>query len=1210
MSELLEFPPPLPRADDTNATSGTSDKLPPDHAEREKALDITKSWIVEAPAGSGKTGLLIQRYLKLLTDEEVTEPEQVLAITFTEKATIEIRERIAKQLEAARGPDASKSEFDRMTRVLAQSVLRRDATLRWGLLERPRRLNIRTIDSICSEVARSLPVLSGSGGVKAPVPEAGPLYHEAAQRALSCLGGEDADLNSSLRLVLLHRDGNLGEVERLIAEMLQWRDQWGDLIPLRGEELSDAYLDSVVRPKLERTLRRVVEDCLEDLVRTVPSDFLRDLAAMASSLADREPYQRDVSPIAMCKGRIAPGASADHLDHWRALVHLLVLRSGKAWRKSFAKSSLLFETTREERGRLSALRDGIAQRDDVLEAMLRADSLPPLEYPDEQWRVAKALFRVLRRALVELQFVFAERGECDFAELGLLAREALGRSEGHESGVAALETALGLRFRHILVDEMQDTSTSQYELIELLTRGWLGTGQTVFLVGDPKQSIYLFRQARVERFLQTMQAERIGELPLSRLQLKANFRSQRELVEAFNEDFSLLFPPHISSSHPEDVPFVKAAAIRGSSVKEPAVVWHAEALPAGLKGDAARAERQQRSEEEAQEIRSIVEQWRARPLPAGRSEAWKIAVLVQSRGHLSRIVAALKEDDGDGPIPFRAVDIEELGERPEVLDLFALTRALLHPADRVAWLALLRGPWCGLELAELHMLAGDDDPKWAHRSMEEVIAERGHDLDEESCQRLTRMWEVLQAAMLQRSRLTLAQWVERTWRSLGGDASLTATEMVNARRFFELLDELEEQAGAVDMQTLRQRLAKLYAEPETNPNAIDLMTIHKAKGLEWDVVIVPALERKPRMNSSRLLVWSEVRSGDDEAAQVLLAPIAGKGEDSKELNTWLASIHKRREAAERRRLFYVACTRAREELHLFASPKSSAKAGLPTPEWNTLLRAAWPAAEKHFARQLAAANVVRMEPRIPDAETGVVDLAAEGRELPTLKRLPLSFTPRERFHATERLASGEPTTSSDRTADFTRPEGSFEARAFGNAVHALLEVLARRLGAGEQPEALLNEVAGWKNRITLLLRAEGLSQAAVARLQPEVMTALGKTLRDPAGLWILAAQEEAASEYELTAWTDRLQNVRLDRTFVAGTEPHGDGNRCLWIVDYKTGSHGPSGVDQFLAKEREKYGPQMETYARILGTSAGGRELRLGLYYPMLSRLIWWKPEG
>ena len=117
---------------------------PPDWREREQALDITQSWIVEAPAGSGKTGLLIQRYLKLLGDTSVEQPEQILAITFTVKATGEIRERILAQLEAAaqNAPLKDDTDFERQTRALALAVLERDRALNWHLLERPRRLKI------------------------------------------------------------------------------------------------------------------------------------------------------------------------------------------------------------------------------------------------------------------------------------------------------------------------------------------------------------------------------------------------------------------------------------------------------------------------------------------------------------------------------------------------------------------------------------------------------------------------------------------------------------------------------------------------------------------------------------------------------------------------------------------------------------------------------------------------------------------------------------------------------------------------------------------------------------------------------------------------------------------------------------------------------------------------------------------------------------
>ena len=1175
---------------------------PPDWREREKSLDIRQSWIVEAPAGSGKTGLLIQRYLKLLGDESVEEPEQVLAITFTVKATAEIRERVMMQLEKAaqNEPLRGDSEFERETRALAQAVLRRDQMLGWGLLERPRRLRVRTIDSVCAEIAGSLPVLSGGGGGLSPVLDASGLHHEAARRTLTQLGGDDAALNAALRMMLLHRDGNLAECERLLAGMLTLRDQWGELVPLSGRELDDAWLDGAVLPRLERALEQAICAALTRLSRSVPADILHELSHFAGDLGQAPGHKGEVSPIAICAGlHTAPEETAEHLAHWRALIHLLTKADGD-WRSGFRSNWLGFDLHKNDAARLKELVAELREHEGVLAAIQKVSCLPPAKYPQEQWVVAKALFRVLSHALAELQLVFAERGECDFAELGLLAKTALRR----ESGVHDLEAALGMRLQHLLVDEMQDTSTSQYELIELLTQNWDGQSQTAFLVGDPKQSIYLFRQARVERFVRTMLAEQLGELPIGCLRLTANFRSQRGLVDAFNEDFSLLFPPEANAANPEEVEYVSASAVRGTSDSGALdVVWHGNILSVGD----ATAQRN-RAKTDAVSIRKIVEQWRSRPLPEGRSEPWKVAVLVRSRNHLIDIVANFRKDN---PISFRAVDIEALGERREVLDLFALTRALLHPADRVAWLSILHAPWCGLGLADLHMLAGADDDAWTQRCIEDAIDERGHLLDDESCERLTRIWPVLRAAAAQRGRLTAAQWVERTWRSLGGDACLKSAELANAQRYLQLLDEVEEQAGTLDLTLLKKRLNSLYAEAALKPGAVDLVTIHGAKGLEWDVVIVPGLEKKARTSGGRLLTWNEIDSGDETAAHVVLAPIVGKGEESRELNDWLNSIEKARDAAERKRLFYVACTRAREELHLFAAPEAKAD-GSVSLAYGSLLSAAWPAAERHFGsehkddmrKMLVMSNGLMQAPVVNEFIGDMAAAAAKERPA-MLERLPLSFSPHVRFAKARRLSYVESETDMARP-HFERPEGSFEARAFGNAVHGFLEVVTRRLAHGVSGEEMLREVAGWQQRISAVLRADGLAAARVERLAARVKVALENTLRDAEGLWILGAREEASSEYALTSWAEARRSVRLDRAFRAGATPLAMGNECLWILDYKTSPHGPEGLDNFLAGERTKYGAQMETYARMMKDAE--HEIRVGLYYPMLPRLIWWIP--
>ena len=207
MADILPFPLLLSQAPHPDPAP------PPDGEAREQALDIRHSFIVEAPAGSGKTGLLIQRFLKLLTDDSVTTPEQVLAVTFTNKAAAELRDRVLAHLEAAHLGSATLSDFDRQSRALALAVLARDQQLGWSLLNHPQRLNLRTIDSVCAEIARTLPVLSGSGGRLAPTDDAGPLHREAARRTLLLLGSGDAPFEAALRNLLLHRDGNLARSE-------------------------------------------------------------------------------------------------------------------------------------------------------------------------------------------------------------------------------------------------------------------------------------------------------------------------------------------------------------------------------------------------------------------------------------------------------------------------------------------------------------------------------------------------------------------------------------------------------------------------------------------------------------------------------------------------------------------------------------------------------------------------------------------------------------------------------------------------------------------------------------------------------------------------------------------------------------------------------------------------------------------------------------
>ena len=1147
----------------------------PDAAERALALDITQSFLVEAPAGSGKTGLLIQRFLKLLASDTVDDPRQVLAITFTRKATAEMRERVLAQLTAAASGASSQtaSPFEVGLHALAAAVLARDAQLGWNLLDNPARLNIRTIDSLSNEIASALPILSGSSGAQSPTDEAAPLVAEAARRTLMLLGGEDSALSDALELLLLHRDGNLANCEDLIATMLATRDQWGELVPLATHRLTDRYLDDTILPRLDAALDLAICRSLTGVSNALSPATLNRLCALAAEMGHLDGYEDNPSPIAPYAGNpTPPQAIAAHLQHWQALINLLLKKDGDFWSpKGINKRTIKFQILKHQTQQLIEIIDSI--RDDSTAAILAGiRTLPPAQYPRDQWPVTKALFRVLARALTELQLVFADRGECDFTEVGLLARTAL----RNDSALDDLASASGARLQHLLVDEMQDTSSGQYEFIQLLTRRWDGHGQTVFLVGDPKQSIYLFRQARVERFLRTLHTQQLGDIPLTTLRLTANFRSQPDLVQSFNKDFSAIFLGAPSQSAPSievgstTITYTPATAIRTGAGQR---LWH----PASIPHESDPASTRAYTELQADEIRQIIETWRAKPLPEGRSKPWTIAVLVRTRSALGPIITALRRPT---PIPFRAVDIDTLAERPEILDLLALTRALLHPADRTAWLALLRSPVCGLSLADLHRLAGHDP----ERTIFQLMDIRGADLSEDGIARMESAWPVIAHALQQRGTLRLSSWVARTWRAFGIPDYLVAEALTNAEAYFQLLDQLEQPGPTLDLTRLAEKVSKLYAAPSTEPNAVDLMTLHKAKGLEWDVVLVPALHKTSRNSESQLLDWIETLPEDlidDTIAPGILAPISNKGSGTRELNAWMRSINATRESAERKRLFYVASTRAKEELHLFATPKTNKGGDISIPA-DSLLKAAWPAAEPHFSAptnliampspaqplrlSLAAAAAARQIQRIPQL-------------LPTLPSslFPLPFPP------------------------FPRPEGSFSARAFGNATHAFLELLATRIASGSTIPQLLAEFPTWQSRIAAVLRGSALSPTEITRFSANILNGLNKTLKDPEGQWILAHHPEAASE---SALTSDEATLRLDRTFLAGPTPLSAGTTHLWIIDYKTSTHGSANLDAFLISEKAKYAPQLETYAHSLD---GLHPIRLALYYPMLPNLIWWE---
>ncbi|HJS78118.1 MAG TPA: 3'-5' exonuclease, partial [Burkholderiales bacterium] len=742
------------------------------------------------------------------------------------------------------------------------------------------------------------------------------------------------------------------------------------------------------------------------------------------------------------------------------------------------------------------------------EALAALLLLPPEKYTDRQWGALHAILALLKPAVAQLRILFAERGEVDFTEIAHGALLALGTPDEPTD----LLLSMDVRVHHLLVDEFQDTSNSQWELLERLTAGWeTDDGRTVFVVGDPMQSIYRFRDAQVGLFLHARDRG-LPNLRLERIDLSTNFRSQGAIVEWVNQVFPGVLPA-----------FEEEAS--GAVAYSASVPFHApdsEGEPM-LHTFADR-------EAEAHRVAELVAEARGRT-----------AILVRNRSHLDSIVPALK---GAG-IRFRAVEIEQLGEKQVVQDLYALTRALTHLADRIAWLAILRAPWCGLTLAELS--------EYFEGKSELTVWELM-----QGKPRLARMVSILEPALENRLRGTLRDRVEGAWLALGGPACVEdATDLEDAEIFFEELERLEEAGELEDFALLAESLGKLYAEPdvEAGPEAVEIMTIHKAKGLEFDTVIVPGLDRPPRSGMKPLFAWRSLPGGG-----LLIAPVDETGGEQEPLYQYVRQLDREAEDIEAGRLFYVAATRAESRLHLLGVVKVDEDGVVKMPARRSLLGLAWAALGERVRLPAAVAKESEVEESLPAGE---------------LRRLPSDFE-----------MPGAPDSTTWKSTEEGREEEAppFDwaketVRHAGTVVHAWLQRIAEDELRGWDAK----RVDGLRSGFASDLQRRGVPSAELDRALALVVSALKNALADERGRWLLGPHPVVRSEYRLR---NRARSFRIDRYF-----EDADGRK--WVVDYKTSEHEGAGVEVFLDLQQERYAPQLDGYAEAVGAT------RRGLYFPL-----------
>jgi ATP-dependent helicase/nuclease subunit A len=846
-----------------------------DAEKRCRALVPSGSFHLTAPAGSGKTFLLVARFLRLLG--LVDHPGQILALTFTNKAAAEMRERVrgclnrAKKGVAAENP-AGAELLDYASKALATHSKLEELLLAGDIF------HIRTFHSFCYAVASQAPFESGipPGSSLIDENEQEFFLHEIVNEALQQIASRkesDAARHAFMNR-LLYLNNSWWSLANEMKDLVRRREGLADMVQVLSRNRASGYLAARVRELAETELNELkngFEAC--DLGRQW-AEFLEQTGSAGAQAARALP-----SGI--------PGARWEALPQWICMADTFLTKEGEVRSQLGPKTGFYNGFTKTVWG--CAIRDippETAHRLHQVRQLPAHDA--PVTDPDTLWDLVVLLHAVLeiydarRRAKKVL----------DYSALELAALRLF-----DSAAPSDLQLILDQQIRHILVDEFQDTSRKQWELLQKLCAGWShGTGRTLFLVGDPKQSIYGFRKAEVKLFLDArmgLPLEDGGKISIEPLVLDTNFRSQPHLIDWCNR----IFENTVMAEHkPEfdEVPFSPAKPSPTSLVRP-------DPAPVELALFMEWPDRQSARIREAQWLAARVAQ---HLVENGRDS--QTAILLFSRTHLPVYLEALQQKR----VPVQVKEGLKLLERPEVFYLWQLCRGIVLPHDNLSWAAQLRSPWFGVDFDRIHAISHEQPILW----VEKIQAFSEHD------EQVGSFWKALTGAWQHLGHEPLADVVESTWLELQGAhmvVSRWGSRGLNCcRRFLQMLREAEQGEPVSTLARLEQLLQKAYepVDPDTACSNIVLSTVHGAKGLEFDTVFIPFMDWNPQGGRKDqpppYMLERAPHSGD-----YLLASRPDRLTGEKEpLYALLSKLRSKRQLGEAKRLFYVAVTRARHKL--------------------------------------------------------------------------------------------------------------------------------------------------------------------------------------------------------------------------------------------------------------------------------------------------------
>lgn len=1117
------------------------DNGPADIKARMEALDIRESYLVKAPAGSGKTELLTQRFLALLT--KVNKPEEILAITFTNKAGAEMRSRIVGALLSAQNDPQPEALHSKLTWQLASKALERSVELGWSILEDSNRLKITTIDAFYGSIARSINLSGAIGGNTNISDDFDDIYSQAAQSLLSEVNGEDEATVAHLERVLLHVDNSFERAERMMVSLLGQRDNWLPLVlNSRGTDLR-SNMESVLT-----SINSEISEYAKGVLSAYSGEILDLVRFAATNLTDGS-----LSSLA----ELSSLYEIEDKSQWSALTNFLLTGSGTIRKTSGAAQGFpapSSEKDKERKAHFKAMKDqfkelvdALSLDADALSALLTIQSTPPTTYSDYEWEVLESLLSMLPLLAAKLLMVFKKTNAVDHVEVATSALMALGTDDNPTDLMLVMDNKIS----HLLVDEFQDTSLTQIRGLELLTAGWTKEdGRTLFLVGDAQQSIYSFRGSNVGLFLDVTE-NGIGTVSIKTVELTVNFRSQAGIVNWVNNAFSTVFPKTVNINL-GGVPCSEALAIKPELKDLKAV-----------RAVAFAGEKETSRKEEGK--------WLAKEIDAIRSkdEGASIAVLVRSRSHLESTLASLT----DLNIPYQAIDIEPLKDRLVVRDLSSLVRAIVDFNDRIAWLSLLRSPLCGLTLSELEVVANDKKLVWSAINSDEVKQK----LSETSLERLNNLISVIGQTTRLKERRTLAEIIFGAWIGMSGPATVTSkADTENAKDFFGVLKQFS--LTTFDEAKFENVLDRLFAKPSSaSIGSVQIMTMHKSKGLQFDYVFIPGCERLGRSDDTKLLAWDRYMSKSGESLNLLSAS-PKTGTKTNPLFEFIKKQGNERDDLETDRILYVGCTRGVKQVILSACLDTDDNGEHKAPSSKSFMGKLWAVVSEDIEVFDAVADTQNEEAPVAGGYvvSNPVRLNAMA-DISTLERGSLLAKYR-----------GQAFFSESESGDIGWQVGL--KKIIGVFFHSVLRQVVLD-GVENWDSAKINSMKeGWRHRFQFM----GVPEDYLIPSMNLVTGWLTESLKNDKMRWILdGTHSESECELELI---DRELNLHIiDRCFIS--------NGVRWVIDYKTTTPNEGeDVSAFESRMVDEHQEQLKRYAGLF--LSNNEEVRCMIVVPATQSYI------